>query len=642
MSIFGKFAATLIAAVALLATGLAAFPSVSNAQDEVTITILHNNDGESNLIEDPDNGDPGIARFVAELKELQANAPGDGVITLTSGDNFLASPSFSAALENGTPYYDSIALSGLYDAMALGNHDFDFGPDVTAAFVSGFEPAIPFLSANADFSNEPVLQALVDDGLIAASTVIDTDAGQVGVIGAITPRLPNISSPRNVVISSDVALAVNAQAAVLEDAGVNKIILISHLQGLTQDRELVPQLEGVDIVIAGGGDELLKNDGDSCFEDEEAAGPYPSLVDGVPVVTGPGGYRCIGLLNVTFDGDGNVTNAEGSSIGVPLDREPDADVEAQVVIPLLDAVAKLANTVIGTTEVDLDGQRTSVRTQSSNEGSLLADALLATGQTLADDFGAAMPDVAIQNGGGIRNDAVIGAGELTLADTFEIAPFGNFVVTLEVPRSRFKEVLENAVSGIPDAEGRFAQIAGFTMTVDPNNPGRDLDHEGDCSLVGDEGSRVVDVTLSDGTKLVEDGDVIPGDPVVLATANFLARGGDCYPLEDIDFTSIGVVYQAALADYIADTLGGEVTAADYPAADTRITILDETAGETGDDDEPPVEEPPAEEPPSEEPPAELPRTGATSRPLAIAGLSLLAAGALFCADARISRRRSSR
>ena len=63
--------------------------------------------------------------------------------------------------------------------MALGNHDFDMGPEVTSRFIKGFQPAIPFLSANLDFSGEPGLQALVDEGLIAASTVIET-GGQCG------------------------------------------------------------------------------------------------------------------------------------------------------------------------------------------------------------------------------------------------------------------------------------------------------------------------------------------------------------------------------------------------------------------------------------------------------------------------------
>lgn len=570
----------------MVLSALVIAPPVASAEEdgEVTITILHNNDGESNLLPNEEDGDPGVARFVTKLKELQEGASGDGVVTLTSGDNFLASKEFSAALENGTPYYDSIAMSGLYDAMALGNHDFDFGPDIAADFVSGFDPAIPFLSANADFSGEPALQKLADEGRIAASTIVETGGTKVGVIGAITPRLPSISSPRGVVISADVADAVNAEVAKLEEAGVNKIILVSHLQGLAQDRELVPQLEGVDIVIAGGGDELVKNDGDTCFEGEAAVQPYPYEVAGIPTVTGPGGYRCIGELNVTFDAEGNVVKAEGSSHGIGIDVEPDADVQAKVVEPLSEALADLTSNVLGTSEVDLDGQRPSVRTKATNEGVLLADAILHAGQSRAEDFGGVVPDVAVQNGGGIRNDSVIPAGDISAADTFDIAPFGNFVVTMEIAREDFKNLLENSVSGLPEAEGRFVQPAGFTMNVDVSEPARGIDHDNECVLTGDEGSRVRDVTLADGTKIVENGEIVEGDPVKIATIDFLARGGDCFPLGDYDFTRVGRSYQQALADYITGPLGGKITEADYGDVSNRVSISEGTADTEADAD----------------------------------------------------------
>ena len=545
-----------------------------------TLTILHNNDGESKLLVDEDAGFPGVARFAAQMKLMQtaAGATSNGVITLTSGDNFLASQELGVSLAREGALYDSIALSGLYDAMALGNHDFDLGPEVTARFIEGFTPSIPFLSANADFSGEPVLQALVDDGRLAASTIIETGGQKVGVIGAVTPQLPNISTPRNVVVS-DVLAAVSAEAASLTEQGVNKIILVSHLQDVDEEVELVASLTDVDVVIAGGGDDLLRNDGDTCMPDDEPAGPYPTLVTDaddveVPVITAPGGYRCIGELSVTFDGDGNIVNSSGRSVGVSFDVTPDPDVQANVIEPLAEAVAEVDADVIGTSEVDLDGRRAMVRTTSTNQGNLHADALRATATNLAASFGIAAPDVAIQNGGGIRNDAVIPAGDITTGDTWDIAPFRNFVVVLEVPRETFHVLLEQAVDRIPGAGGQFAQVSGFTLTYDPTAAARETDRDGDCSLIGDTGSRVRNVVLDDGTVIIEDGAVVPGDPVALATIDFLAGGGDCYPLADLEFTKMGVSYQQALVDYISTDLGGEITAADYPVdGEGRITTV---------------------------------------------------------------------
>ena len=598
--------------------------SDTDAEQTFTLTILHNNDGESKLLPDEDAGFPGVARFVAQMKLMQAaaNTEGAGVITLTSGDNFLASQELGVSLANEGALYDSIALSGLYDAMALGNHDFDLGPEVTARFISGFDPAIPFLSANADFSDEPVLAALVEEGRLAASTTIETGGQKIGVIGAVTPQLPNISSPRNVAVS-DVLAAVTAEAESLTEDGVNKIILVSHLQDVDEEITLVASLSDVDVVIAGGGDDLLRNDGDTCMPDDEPAGPYPTLVtdaddNEVPVITAPGGYRCIGELTVNFDEDGNIVSTSGRSLAVGFDAMADTDVETKVVEPLAAAVAKVDADVIGTSEVDLDGRRTMVRTTSTNQGNLHADALRATATNLAASFGITAPDVAIQNGGGIRNDAIIPAGDVTTGDTWDIAPFRNFVVVLEVPRETFHILLEQAVDRIPGAGGQFAQISGFTLTYDPAATARETDRSGDCSLAGEEGSRVRDVVLDDGTAIVRDGKVVPGDPVTLATIDFLAGGGDCYPLANLEFTKLGVSYQQALADFIADDLGGKITAADYPVGgDNRIVAL---PAEMDSDPEPEAEpepEPEAEPEPETEPEPEAdpePEPQATPEP----------------------------
>ena len=585
-SIYKKPAAVL-ALVALVAATTAALSLSAGAQtpepisaDTFTLTILHNNDGESKLLPDEDSGFPGVARFATQVKLMQAAAAaaGSGVVTLTSGDNFLASQELGISLARDGALYDSVALSGLYDAMALGNHDFDFGPEVTARFIEGFDPTVTFLSANADFSNEPVLQALVDSGALAASTVIETNGQQVGVIGAVTPLLPNISSPRNVVIS-DVLAAVTAEAESLAAQGVNKIILVSHLQGVSEEIALVADLAGVDVVIAGGGDDLLRNEGDTCMPDDDPAGPYPLLVEDstgsdVPVITAPGGYRCIGALTAVFDGDGNIVSHTGRSVGVSFDVTPDPAVQSSVIEPLAAAVAEVDADVIAQSGVDLDGRRAMVRTGSTNQGNLHADALRATATNLAEDFGTPVPDAAIQNGGGIRNDAVILAGEITTGDTWDIAPFSNFVVVGEVSRETFHVLLEQAVDRIPGAGGQFPQVSGFTFAYDPSAPARETDRAGDCSLAGDPGSRIREVTLDDGTAIVRDGAVVPGDPVVLATIDFLANGGDCYPLAGIEFTKLGVSYQQALADYISEDLGGTITAVNYPAGgDNRITVV---------------------------------------------------------------------
>jgi 2',3'-cyclic-nucleotide 2'-phosphodiesterase (5'-nucleotidase family) len=540
------------------------------------LTVLHNNDGESDLLIEGDFA--GVARFatlVGNLKQ-QAEADTDGVVMLSSGDNFLAGPQFQASLDKGVPFYDSIALSLIgYDAVAIGNHEFDFGPDVLRDFIVGFASP-PFLSANLDFSGEPNLQNLVNQGRIAGSATITAGSTTIGVVGATTPNLDFISSPRNVEVIDDVAGEVQAEIDALKAAGVDKVILISHLQSVSEDLALAPQLSGVDVMIAGGGDELLAGSADALIpgDEEEVFGPYPLRAvnrDGreVPIITTSGSYGYVGRLVAGFDPGGQVVGVDQPTSGpvrvsgvAPDAVAPDPDVEEQVTDPVAEAVAALAANVIGTSEVVLDGTREAVRTEETNEGNLIADALLSKATQLAGEFGAPAPDVALQNGGGIRNDSEIPAGDVTELDTFDMVPFPNFVTIVpDIPREQFKEILENAVSNVENVDGRFAQVAGFSFTWDPAGTPQELDDEGN---VVTEGTRIQEVTLDDATVIVTGGAVVDGPALNIATIDFLARGGDQYPYRGADFTSVGVTYQQALADFIVDVLGGTITAADYP------------------------------------------------------------------------------
>ena len=257
--------------------------------------------------------------------------------------------------------------------------------------------------------------------------------------------------------------------------------------------------------------------------------------------------------------------------------------------PLAAAVAEVDSEVIGTSAVELDGRRSMIRTASTNAGNLMADSVRAAAARLAGAHGVSAADVAVVNGGGIRNDSVIPPGEISTGVTWQIAPFRNFLAVGEVPRRTFHELLEQAVDRIPGAGGQFAQISGFTLAYDPSAPARETDREGGCSPAGNPGGRVRDVVLDDGTVIVRDGKATPGSPVVLATIDFLAGGGDCYPLADLAFTKLGVTYQQALADYISMDLDGKITAADYPVGGGgRITALEPSGGE----------EPPGEKEPS--------------------------------------------
>ncbi|MGH2736290.1 MAG: bifunctional metallophosphatase/5'-nucleotidase, partial [Actinomycetota bacterium] len=425
---------------------------------------------------------------------------------------------------------------------------------------------------------------LEEAGVISGSTVVRKRGERIGVVGATTPALPTISSPRNVVVDEDVAGNIQEEVDALSDRGIDKVILISHLQSVEEDRALAGMLRNVDIMIAGGGDELLANEGDVLVpgdegEDEDGDGvpdnifgPYPLIEEDangreVPIVTTPGNYKYVGALKVGFNRRGRVIRIQKSS-GLqrvaggdqPDAVDPNGRIQRWVVEPVTEALAQLAATVVATTEVPLNGVRLNVRTEETNLGNLIADAFLTQADKLNESFGAPQPDIAIQNGGGIRNDSVIPAGDLTELDTFDMLPFGNFLaISEDVDPALFLAQLEQCVSNIEAVDGRFCQVSGFSFTYDLQAPA---------------GQRVISAELDDGTVMVAGGEVAPtAEPLLnIAMSAFSANGGDGYPVGSQPFTTLGQTDQQTLRDFLVDDLGGVVTAADYPAAgEGRIT-----------------------------------------------------------------------
>lgn len=593
------------------------------------LTLLHNNDGESRYA--PLRTAPavgrlnygGIDRFATVLKNLRtaadahttaaerAGAESKGTITVSSGDNFLAGlnlrASFARFDAGQGPWYDSTALDLLgYDAATVGNHEFDFGPDRLAQFVGG-TTRTTFVTANTDLSREPALQALRASGKIANSTVVEKGGERIGIIGVSPPETPSVSSPGKVVFDAQVASVVNAEAKRLTDAGVDKIVLSSHLQSVANERALVPQLENVDIVIAGGGDDLLANSGDALVptNSDDPAGGVPTPVGTyplrladktgrvVPVVTTAGEYNYVGRLTVTFDEDGHIDQVDGSRSGPvrvsgragdPDAVEGDAALSAQVTKPLADYRAVADATIVASTQVALTGGNPDpIRLKESNLGNLVADAfrfsVLRAQQTnvIADN---GLQTVGLVNGGGIRTSiAGPGAGvptaNISQGQTFDVLPFNNVISRVpSIPATQLKELLEWGVSALPGANGRFAHVSGIRVVYDASRPAQTLDTADGTILQA--GQRIRTATLADGTKIVENGAVVAGAPAVnVATTDFTARGGangnggDDYPFRRPTVQPVGIAYQQSLEDFLqASTatggLNGQVTSAAYP------------------------------------------------------------------------------
>ena len=684
-------AVTVLVAILALLPALDRDPALptAGAQDGggVTLTLLHNNDGESTLLPLTNTVEidgaavevpvAGIAAFKAVIdREIAgARARGNAVVAVYAGDVFLSSAAFICGQREGSPFFDAVAQSAIpYDAHVIGNHEFDATPDVLERFIRSFEGQ-PFLSANLDFSGEPGFADLVDDdglielpvtdGRVIGRSMVLADSvtgARFGLVGATTPGLATISIPRNVTVTPDLAAtaaAVQSEIDRLLERGVNKIIFVSHLQSVAADIEVVALLHGVDITVSGGGHYLLQNPAVEASlqvlpgERAPVEGHYPleaSDADGktVYIVTTAGNYKYAGRLDAVFDAAGEVTSiVAASSYPRPVVPESEAAAAAGftgavtadpglidlVEEPVAACLADLASTTIATTEVLLDVSRTGLRGGESNAGNLVADSFLHAYDRIADSLGLpergpANPVVAIQNSGGIRQNAGdtlptsgVAPGEIFLVNTLDVLPFPNAVsVVRNVSPADLKAIFEVSGARYPAPSGAFLQISGITAVYDPSRS---------------PGDRVVSLTLADGAPIVADGAVVEGAPAVtVVTSSFIADGGDGYTVlaSNLDKLQITASYEQALREYLQAL--GTVSAADpryAPGGEGRSVFLE------------PVVEVPAGEEDSDEPAP--PATGAglasgtgSPSPGLMALLAFALAGVLGVARRRRLRR----
>ncbi len=611
----------LVLAIALC-SAMAGFHDQTWAAAIEDVTILHVGDQESWLLSAAGNVRDsasnilsfygGVDRLAAVIQDERslASTAGRSVLTLNAGDAFLPGPRFNASLANlataandgGQDFYDAIALRDIgFDAAVFGNHEFDLGPDLAARFAQ--MSGTTYLSSNLNFSGTPAFQSLANSGTVAASKIVTTAAGnKIGLVGATTPLLPSISSPGAITLKNfDPALTeaqnltamttlVQAEVDALRNQGATTIVLMSHLQNASNEINLViPQLRNVDVVLSGGGHELMASPSDVTIQtnaspaafDLPALSPYPNVVsdangEKVLVTTSNFGNRYVGVLNLQLDAAGEIQR-DGSGIpvletgtkmrrvsGRPEDADRvvgDASLQADVVAPVTTFINALNSQVIGQSEIALNGARGAaatattpfvpgVRNAETNLGNLVADAFRFVGQT----------DIALQNGGGIR--ASINDGPVTRGEAFDTLPFTNLVVKVdEITPSQLKALLEHGVAAstpLGSAQGRFPQLSGMSLVFDSRLPA---------------GSRVLQITLDDGTPIVNNGVIAPlARNVSMSTIDFLANGGDGYPFQalGLDFENLTntILYQEALEQFLAAApaaggLGGQVTAARY-------------------------------------------------------------------------------
>ena len=639
------------ALAALAATLIAPMASASETDNKaVTLTLLHNNDGESSLDTSTLKSGTttyqygGIAAFKAvyERESAAARAAGNAVFGVYAGDSFLASKTLicsePADLNSKVKPLDAVALRGVgYDALVLGNHEFDYGPSFLSRYLRAFakngKPTLPVLSGNMNFKRETNLSDLIGPigqtnnlsapGKNISQWMVYTDpktGAKIGVVTAVTPLLPTIASPGNSrLLTADinaVAARLQKQIDTLEKSGINKIILVSHLQDLNNDKALVAKLRGVDVAVGGGGDELLQSDYiansvELLPGESTPVGSYPTNVTDaagkvVPVVTTSGNYKYLGRVDIRFDKKGNVAevvqatsyprrvipnSSEATALGLTDSVLSDYGLQSTVIASLNSCLAGLS-TPFAKTNILFNTARGSattpgVRTVETNGGNLVADSFVYLYDQVASKEGltarsASNPVVAVQNGGGIRQNSgdllpVSGSapGTISRGNTFDLLPFDNrFALFTDMSATQLKEVFERSCASGTSGGGQFLQVAGLKVTCKRSNTAQVVGNPSSGLQYGSvttAGSRVVSLTLADGTKLVDNGAVVAGAPAVdVITNSFTAIGGDNFPTFGAANSKVlGYSYEEALYRYLLSFPKGTDGLPTIPSSDAR-------------------------------------------------------------------------
>lgn len=492
------------------------------------LRVLHTNDTHAHL----DN----VPRRVSAIKEARSGA--DNTLLLDAGDVFSGTLYFNKFA--GQADLDFMNMMG-YDAMTFGNHEFDKGPKVLSEFIK--KAQFPFVSSNIEFGKESQLKDLFQNKVgksaskanIYPAIITEVNGQKIGIFGLTTTDTVSLSSPGENITFKDYKASAEATVKMLQAEGINKIIAVTHL-GYTEDQKLAEEVEGIDIIVGGHSHTKLAKP----VVYHENSGPT------VIVQTGEYG-QFLGQLDVAFDAKGVLTSWNGKLTEIDAKDAsgkymiPDDAAAAAKLVQYAEPLAEYKKTVIGKTNVFLDGERGNVRKQETNLGNLMADGMRAKVQSIVKENDV-KGYVTIQNGGGIR--ASFKAGDITLGDLLTVMPFGNNLSALKMTGQEIIAALENGVSGVESGEGRFPQISGMRFYYDSTKKGEKIDSV--TGQVTQKGERVVKVQVknSNGTY----SDIDPQGYYIVATNSFMANGGDFYRSMR-QAKDAGRFYELNLVDY---------------------------------------------------------------------------------------------
>ncbi|CAL8314900.1 unnamed protein product [Merluccius merluccius] len=400
----------------------------------------------------------GAARRAWQVEEVRRRE--DNVLLLDAGDQFQGSVWFNVYKGTEAAHFMNLLR---YDAMALGNHEFDNGvEDLVTHFLDKVNCSV--LSANIRPSGTlaPLLA-----GRFSPYKILEVGGQKVGIVGYTSQETPSLSQPGPDLEFGEEVSAVQLQVDKLQTLGVDKVIALGH-SGFEMDQEIARRVRGVDVVIGGHTNTFLYTG--TPPSEENPAGPYPFLVrsdDGrqVPVVQAYAFGKYLGFLKVTFDAAGNVLESKGNPIllnsSVPEDPFVLGEVENWK-----KNLTEYSSKFVGKTLVYLNG---TCRFQECNLGNMICDAMIHNNIKYADELEWNHVSACILNGGSVRSsisERSSDGGDIMVEDLMAVLPFGGTYDLVQLHGSTLLKAFEHAVRRYGGATGEFLQVSGIRVEYD--------------------------------------------------------------------------------------------------------------------------------------------------------------------------------
>ncbi|EHB05044.1 5'-nucleotidase [Heterocephalus glaber] len=453
-----------VPALLLLALGALLWPPAGAWE----LTILHTNDVHSRLEQTSEDSTKcsnaslcvgGVARLFTKVQQIRQAEP--NVLLLDAGDQYQGTIWFTVYKGAEVAHFMN-ALQ--YDAMALGNHEFDNG-------VEGLidpllqEAKFPILSANIK-AKGPLASQI--SGLYLPYKVLSVGREVVGIVGYTSKETPFLSNPGTNLVFEDEITALQPEVDKLKTLNVNKIIALGH-SGFEMDKLIAQKVKGVDVVVGGHTNTFLYTGIPP--SKEVPAGKYPFIVtsdDGrkVPVVQAYAFGKYLGYLKVEFDEKGNVITSSGNPIllnsSIPEDPRIKADINKWRI-----KLANYSTQELGKTIVYLDGSTQACRFRECNMGNLICDAAINNNLRHPDEMFWNPVSMCILNGGGIRSPIdERNNGTITWENLAAVLPFGGTFDLVQLKGSTLKKAFEHSVHRYGQSTGEFLQVSGIHVVYD--------------------------------------------------------------------------------------------------------------------------------------------------------------------------------